>query len=430
MDKIESQIFGLVALTAITIFFIPLPFFIIIACFTIIYMGIKLHSHFKEVEGRKLSLWDFIYIILPFVLSFIVSNKFSLYFRFLSMFFCVRLSIYLIVMYTKGHQFNLIEAKPMNMYHTNSQNEESVIYVQPENLTNVSIVESIKELIDPMIDRLPNEINDVEINRFKTQQEIGKMIIETIRQSKEKELKNDCNIEQINYKEIIQKSVNNVMEKKLKEIMADNITRENINSANIDKQLRKLKEDFKITMKEVSEEAAIKAAEFAVNQCKKNKISFSNNKDLSNSEIRDAFINAIRTAEKELNIYVPWISFKVVNKDLKKDFEDALKRNVTIKILYGIEDNWNSSYKRTDKTEMVASELANLYEKYGSLFRMKRTNSHAKLLLCDNVFYIIGGYNFLSFDGDYRKENTRGELSEYSEDLEQLTTYRQKYFDF
>lgn len=157
-------------------------------------------------------------------------------------------------------------------------------------------------------------------------------------------------------------------------------------------------------------------------------------KILENAAIRRAFDSALQTSTKEIDIFAAWINNHVVDERMLETFESLLKKGVTIKICYGIGDESNpDNDKRIRRTKNNAKKMKKRFEKYGELFRMKWDNSHAKLFICDDQFYVISSFNILSFDGQYEDENeisTRRELGEWSKNISNLQTYRKMYFDF
>ncbi|GGJ80977.1 hypothetical protein GGR02_003492 [Anoxybacillus voinovskiensis] len=153
------------------------------------------------------------------------------------------------------------------------------------------------------------------------------------------------------------------------------------------------------------------------------------NKHLRNSEIRQVFLKAIEETKWELDIISPWMSHRVVEEELMDKFEKALKRGVAIKILYGINDSSISNSSRSDQSDEVAEKLLRRYAVYGDRFRIMRKNTHYKLLICDEAFYVQGSYNFLSFKGEY-DEYTREEGAQYSENIADIRQLRDMYFSF
>ena len=157
-------------------------------------------------------------------------------------------------------------------------------------------------------------------------------------------------------------------------------------------------------------------------------------KILENAAIRRAFDSALQTSTKEIDIFAAWINNHVVDERMLETFESLLKKGVTIKIRYGIGDESNpDNDKRIRRTKNNAKKMKKRFEKYGELFRMKWDNSHAKLFICDDQFYVISSFNILSFDGQYEDGNeisTRREFGEWSKNISNLQTYRKMYFDF
>jgi|GEM_PF-902983 len=159
-------------------------------------------------------------------------------------------------------------------------------------------------------------------------------------------------------------------------------------------------------------------------------------KVLRNEEIRYCLLNTFDWAQHDICIITPWISNWVCNEMMLAYFRRSMEKNVTIRIIYGIKNisrNHTSKQNNADrslKTEEMALYLQKTFAKYGDLFRMQRQNTHAKLLICDDRYYVIGSYNFLSFDGDYTKDDVRNELADYSENKDMIFSYKKQFFDF
>lgn len=157
---------------------------------------------------------------------------------------------------------------------------------------------------------------------------------------------------------------------------------------------------------------------------------------LENEEIRSLLLNSFITAKESICIISPWISGWVMSSFMDAIIKSTLNRGVSIKILYGIGNLEGSNTirefdkKRNDYTDKYAEMLKNKYKKYADKFSMQRGNTHGKLLICDEKYYIIGSYNFLSFDGDYSKDDVRHEMGDYSENRKQIEYYKKRYFDF
>lgn len=153
-----------------------------------------------------------------------------------------------------------------------------------------------------------------------------------------------------------------------------------------------------------------------------------NSKILRNEEIRRILEESIRSAKNEVNIISPWANYQVMN-SFKNDFQSAINRGVIIRIVYGIgnftSDSESGSNNRNDRTDKIMKEF---YEQYkeSNCFKIRKDNTHIKLLICDDSYYVQGSFNFLSYDGS----DDRNELAQYSEDKKLLTTLKETYFNF
>lgn len=153
-----------------------------------------------------------------------------------------------------------------------------------------------------------------------------------------------------------------------------------------------------------------------------------NSKMLHNEEIRKILEESIRSAKHEVDIISPWANYQVMN-SLKKDFQSAINRGVVIKIVYGIgdfaSDNESGADHRNVRTDKVMNEFYQHF-KQSNRFKIQKDNTHIKLLICDNSYYVQGSFNFLSYDGS----DDRNELAQYSEDKKLLEILKEAYFAF
>lgn len=125
---------------------------------------------------------------------------------------------------------------------------------------------------------------------------------------------------------------------------------------------------------------------------------------LKNKEIKKRFNYYVDNAQTSLYITSPWINGGVVDKNLMDRFERLLKKNVEIKIIYGM-PNKNKSDADT-QTEKMAKKLKKRYKSYGDLFKMKHGDTHEKIVICDKKYMMLGSFNLLSFNGKgIRKES-------------------------
>ncbi|WP_434797378.1 phospholipase D-like domain-containing protein [Terrisporobacter vanillatitrophus] len=148
---------------------------------------------------------------------------------------------------------------------------------------------------------------------------------------------------------------------------------------------------------------------------------------LVDKDIRNKFLNSFLIAESEVDIISPWMNSHVVDDDLMDLMESLLIKGIKLKIIYGIGDDTD---KRNQKSNEVAYELKSRFREYGDLFKIKKSNIHYKLLLCDEKFAILGSFNFLSFKGEYNGNDDRGEGAELIIDKENIRNKREFYFNF
>ncbi|UTE74414.1 hypothetical protein M1I95_08160 [Rossellomorea marisflavi] len=177
------------------------------------------------------------------------------------------------------------------------------------------------------------------------------------------------------------------------------------------------------TNKEVYEEIIRKLQEERLN--------FSNNRHIVNHEIKDMLHHALDNSEEEVCIISPWLGKWILlgGNELMNRFSSLLKRGVRLKIAYGIS---NHSYQKQDdrnaNTEKVAEELQRKFRKHGDLFQLRKVNTHHKLLICDNSYYVQGSYNLLSNKGKFEDPTMWHEGAEYSEDPIMINKLKEIYF--
>ena len=149
-----------------------------------------------------------------------------------------------------------------------------------------------------------------------------------------------------------------------------------------------------------------------------------------NRTIRNEFNKALQIATEELDIISAWINFNVVNEKLQQSFENLLRRGVIIKILYGIGDmGLFTTDSRNRRTNEVVAHLKARFSRYPN-FKMKCTNTHDKLFICDEKFYVHSSMNILSFSAEYNNGDLREEGGEASNNLQLIREYRQLLFNF
>lgn len=169
-----------------------------------------------------------------------------------------------------------------------------------------------------------------------------------------------------------------------------------------------------------------------ITSLKEEQISFSNERHLDLREIGEYLDLALLEAKTEINIVSPWMYTSVVGSMMDK-FDQALKRGVKIRIAYGIEGGKQFNSKNDGSNEAIKMFMNHFGKREDDLFKLQKINTHAKLLLCDDRFSIIGSHNFLAKKSDFDKAThyrTATEGAHYSENKPIIEVRRKLYFDF
>lgn len=145
---------------------------------------------------------------------------------------------------------------------------------------------------------------------------------------------------------------------------------------------------------------------------------------LQDKEIKEAFHDMLKKAEHEILIISPWVGwrpYREIVAILKQ------KKSVSIKVLYGIDDTSGSEKRQNDSDIQIQKYSADI----GSNFKSKKTNTHVKLVICDNSCYLIGSMNVLSFSADYEEfPHLHQEVSFLARDREMIKKLKKAYFNW
>ena len=145
---------------------------------------------------------------------------------------------------------------------------------------------------------------------------------------------------------------------------------------------------------------------------------------LDKEDLLANFHLALIDAKKELDIQSPWMTPKVVDDLFVDKLTRLLSKGVIVKIAYGIDDNKNTIHKNSITDDIVVY-LQSRLKKYPN-FKIKKGNSHSKMLICDNKFLISGSYNWLSYDGKTDREEGGTVITDKNE----IERVRKLKFDF
>lgn len=106
---------------------------------------------------------------------------------------------------------------------------------------------------------------------------------------------------------------------------------------------------------------------------------------------------AIEEAKSRLLVISPWIRAAVVDDQFLFVLEKCLRRNVQTIFAYGLGRN-DRGEKDADKA--AVSTLRQLESKYSNFRLVRMGDTHAKVLLMDEQFFVTTSFNWLSFKGD------------------------------
>lgn len=157
-------------------------------------------------------------------------------------------------------------------------------------------------------------------------------------------------------------------------------------------------------------------------------INLTNGHTIDASEHKKYFKYILENAKKCVYIQSPWIRGNVLN-IYKNDIESALRRGVKIYIKYGL------TQMRKDDKESIDNISRNILDKLKQKFKdlliIKKDNSHAKILICDENIMIIGSLNWLSFgikSGKNNEDNnTREEISNINTNKDSIKREIEKF---
>lgn len=107
----------------------------------------------------------------------------------------------------------------------------------------------------------------------------------------------------------------------------------------------------------------------------------------------DILDDALINSRQRLMIISPWITKKVVNEEFIRKIEGLLRKNVSVYIGYGLphgQGNHPWSVGKLDEFE----------RRFSTMHFVKLGDTHAKVLISDNKFFVVSSFNWLSFKGD------------------------------
>ena len=121
---------------------------------------------------------------------------------------------------------------------------------------------------------------------------------------------------------------------------------------------------------------------------------------LRDSEIRQDFLNTIKSAQQNIFIYSPWVTLEVVDSEFIKILQNRADRGVWTAIGHGI------ARKQEEEDRPVPPELEDKLRQVKTPEGLSAVqifwlgNSHAKEVIVDGKIHLSGSHNWLSYRGD------------------------------
>jgi len=143
-------------------------------------------------------------------------------------------------------------------------------------------------------------------------------------------------------------------------------------------------------------------------------------------EHRPLFLRSLDNAKQRLLIVSPWITDRVLNNLRLQKIRALVDRGVEVFVGYGIGEENNNNRLGRDRGEQAIKYLTQLAQKKKNLHFKEFGDTHAKILLVDDRYAVIGSFNWLSFEGDPRK-GFREELSYYVNVKPEIEKLFQRY---
>ena len=136
---------------------------------------------------------------------------------------------------------------------------------------------------------------------------------------------------------------------------------------------------------------------------------------------RPLLFEAIKSARSELTIVSAWINPRTLDDELCGMIAQAIRRGVRVRIAWGLGtgratySRGSSAYRNQLKANEALSELRKrVPASFKNQLATKRTETHEKFVICDDIFCVWGSFNWLSYRGEV-DDGYRRETSYYSE---------------
>lgn len=134
---------------------------------------------------------------------------------------------------------------------------------------------------------------------------------------------------------------------------------------------------------------------------------------------------ALEDARDRIVIVSPWIRANVVDGGFVRLLTECLNRGVKVTIGYGIGKKDLSEKEQDRRARESLEALATSFENF---HLVRKGNTHAKVLLVDDKFFVTTSFNWLSFRGD-PNQPMREEEGTMVEDAKAVESYYQRLLE-
>ena len=147
---------------------------------------------------------------------------------------------------------------------------------------------------------------------------------------------------------------------------------------------------------------------------------------IKTEEHRELLLRAIREATSELTLVSAWIKPKAFDTEVCMMLAEAIHRGVTVRIGWGLGTTRRGGERERNSAGGRAA-LAQLEkvvpQKECHRLVVRRTETHEKYIICDDLFCAWGSFNWLSYRGEL-DEGYRRESSFYTERAEDIAMWK------
>lgn len=136
---------------------------------------------------------------------------------------------------------------------------------------------------------------------------------------------------------------------------------------------------------------------------------------IKTEEHHQLLLDAIARSASELTLVSAWINSMAFDQEVCSMLADAIIRGTVVRIAWGLGTSGSERSRNREKGEAALRELRRLVpNELAQRLVVRRTETHEKFIICDDLFCAWGSFNWLSYRG-LVDEGYHRETSYYSE---------------